>query len=184
MHSVNRCYAVCPSFTRQPQLERLRKIPGAFISKHVFTQVNDSVFTAIWRQCTKDNIPTLLLLDDAAAEYSTNCGNKGAFARLCYTAPHLNLSIVGVFQKLTACSPALRDNTECLVQFIPTRTDDIDILVREFNPRITDMKKDSARYVRDLLKQVWGEGTFVFIHRVPRHGKVTYHVAFDQEINL
>lgn len=190
LKDVQRCYAVCPTFWQQPQLERLRKVKGAFNKGRirdggtVFTTVSDNAFEYIFRKCSQDHIPTLLLVDDAAAESSTNKGNKGAFARLCIASPHLNLSIIAIFQKLSMCAPPLRDNSECLVQFQPTRRADVDMMVSEFNPYVARVKKEGDVEVRKLLERIWGEDTYCFAYRPARKGNVQYHVAFDELINL
>lgn len=116
MKGVQRVFAVCPTFWQQPQLYRLHQIPDCFNDKNVFTTVREAVFTYIFRVCQESpEIPTLLLVDDAAAERCTNVGNKGAFANLCIMSPHLNLSIVGIFQRMKAASPAFRDNCEGII---------------------------------------------------------------------
>jgi hypothetical protein len=71
-----------------------------------------------------------------------------------------------------------------LVQFIPSKRADVDILIAEFNPFVSKMKKQGAQELHDILTRIWGEETFCFIYRVPRKGLVQYHVAFDQVINV
>ena len=179
--SVRRCYAVCPTFYDQPQLQRLRSIKNAFPKSNVFTKVNDAVFEYIYQQLKKDPKPTLLFVDDAAAERATNRGNKGAFSRLCLASPHLNLTIVGCFQRLSSASPALRDNAEVLLSFQPTKLLDVETIVKEFNPCPT--AKNSCNNTKAALQHAWSKRMFAFIYRVPR-GPVNMYAAFDEQINI
>lgn len=182
LRSVKRCYAVCPTFWQQPSLETLRKIKGAFTKKTVFTQVHDQVFDVLFKIMDNDHIPTLLFVDDAAAEAATNKGNKGSFARLCIAAPHLNLTIVGCFQRLTSCSPAFRDNCECLISFIPSKTIDVDTLVKEFNPRPAHAM--SASIVKKALEYAWKNARFCFIFREAFTGQIYYYCGLNSVIEF
>lgn len=181
MPHVRRCYAVCPTFYDQPQLHRLRAVKNAFPKSNVFTKVNDQVFEYIYQQLKKDPKPTLLFVDDAAAEQATNKGNKGSFSRLCLASPHLNLTIVGCFQRLSAASPALRDNAECLLSFQPTKLLDVETIVKEFNPCPT--AKNSVSKTKAALQHAWSQRMYAFIYRVPR-GPVNMYAAFDDQINI
>ena len=127
---------------------------------------------------------TLLIVDDAAAEKATNIGNKGSFSRLCLASPHLRLSIFGIFQRLTACSCSLRDNTEALISYAPSKTRDIDIIIDEFNPSPADL--ETKKIVKSTLLNCWGNyGTdFAFIYRPPRIGHVYYYRNFDTQITI
>lgn len=182
MKDVKRCFAVCPTFNQQPTLARLRNIPYAFPSKHVFTQVNDQVFDYIFQLQDRDKVPAFLFVDDAAAEASTNKGNKGSFARLCLASPHLNLTIFGCFQRLSACSPAFRDNCEGLISFIPTKTLDVDTIIKEFNPKPANMK--NGEIVKKALETAWANARFCFIWREGFTGKVYYYSGFSHVIHF
>lgn len=182
MHQVQRCIAVCCTWYQQPSLKRLRDIPHAFPKHHVFTQATDQVFDRIFKILDRDKIPTLLYVDDAAAESATNKGNKGPFARLCLAAPHLNLSIVGCFQRLTQCSPAFRDNAECLIPFISSRVSDVDTLCQEFNPSPTSPV--ARKIVCQALEHAWQEARFAFIFRESFTGRIIFHVGFNTEIRF
>ena len=179
---VRRCFAVCPTFYQQPALKRLRKVKGAFPRKHVFTQVSDNVFETIFRVLDRDHIPTMLYVDDAAAESSTNRGNKGAFARLCIAAPHLNLSIVGCFQRPTLCSPSLRDNAECYISFVSSRVEDVELIRRELNP--SPASPVNRETVCRALERAWRDARFCFIFREAFTGRILYHVGFNQRIEF
>lgn len=181
MRSVKRCFAVCPTFWEQPALARLRKIPGAFTKKTVFTRVDDNVFEYIYVQLKKIPGPTLLFVDDAAAEAATNKGNKGSFSRLCLAAPHLNLTIIGCFQRLTSASPALRDNAEGLIAFAPTKILDVDTIVKEFNP--CPAKKNSKEIVSKALQYAWDEKMYALIWRVKR-GPVIFYSGLDHVVDF
>lgn len=179
--SVNRCFAVCPTFWEQPALKRLRQIPGAFTKKTVFTRVDDNVFEFIYQQLSRNPAPTLLFVDDAAAEAATNKGNKGSFSRLCLAAPHLNLTIVGCFQRLTSASPAFRDNAEGLITFVPTKLLDVDTIVKEFNP--CPATKNSKDIVSKALQYAWDESMYALIWRVKR-GPVLFYSGLDNIISF
>lgn len=182
--SVRQCFVACPTWYHQPQLRTLRHIPGAFPRKHVFTQVGDHVFEIIYRILKKQNfrVPTLLFVDDAAAEGATNRGNKGSFSRLCIGSPHLNLSIVGVFQRLSAASPAFRDNTECLCSFTPSKILDVELIEREFNP--SPAHPECKRLVRQALTTCWNRSNFCFIYRPPRVPHVEYYSGFNERVKF
>lgn len=182
MHSVKRCFAVCPTFWQQPALQRLRDVKGAFPKQHVYTTVHDNIFTTLFRIMDRDHIPTLLYVDDAAAEASTNKGNKGAFARLCIAAPHLNLSIVGCFQRPTMCTVALRDNAECFISFITSRLQDVDLIIKELNPSPASPVKGAD--VRAALDYAWKNARFCFIYREAFTGRILYHVGFKKRITF
>ncbi len=180
MH-VHRVFAVCPTFWNQPALEPLRKIEGCFTDKNVYTQVDDEVFDTIYDIIDPTRyIPTLLFVDDSAAEAATNMGNKGAFSRLCLASPHLNLTIVGVFQRGSSCTVSLRDNTEFVVVFKPTKTQDIDMIVDENNP--FPALKESAQVIRQALHKCWQHGRYVFIYREPFTGAVKYYCDMDKQV--
>lgn len=183
MKRVRRCYACCPTFYNQDALSPLRDIPGAFPRSHVFTRVNDDCFNAIYRALCAKPAPTLLFVDDAAAEAATNKGNKGAFSRLCLAAPHLQLFIVGVFQRLSSASPALRDNAEGIISFRPTRIRDVDIIVDEFNAFPARM--DNKILLRQILDQCWTKARFAFIWRngFP-YFDTRYYCGFGNEIQV
>lgn len=181
LKSVNRCFAVCPTFWEQPALKRLRQIPGAFTKKTVFTKVDDNVFEFIYQQLSRNPAPTLLFVDDAAAEAATNKGNKGSFSRLCLAAPHLNLTIVGCFQRLTSASPAFRDNAEGLISFVPTKLLDVDTIVKEFNP--CPATKNSKDIVSKALQYAWNESMYALIWRVKR-GPVLFYSGLDNIISF
>lgn len=184
MKNVKQCFAVCPTFWEQGQLSRLHKIKNCFTQSNVFTKVNDGVFERIYKQLasTYPRVPTLLFVDDAAAEGSTNRGNKGAFARLCLASPHLNLTVVGVFQRLTSCSPAFRDNCEMLISFQPSKTLDITTIYEEFNPHPAHIESKSL--VKKALTQCWDHSRFCVIYRPNFVGTVRYFQGFDHEIKF
>lgn len=180
---VNRCFAVCPTFWQQPQLKRLRAIDGAFTERTVFTRVDDSVFEYIFRELERERAPTLLFIDDAAAEAATNKGNKGAFSRLCLAAPHLGpLWIVCCTQRLTASSPALRDNAEGLISFVPTKIQDVDTIQKEYNP--APAHKKSLDVVKDALTKAWDTSRYCFIWRENWTGGIKYFSGFDHSVKF
>ncbi len=179
LKDVTRCFAVCPTWYQQSALLPLRQINGAFTRKTVFTRVDDGVFEFIFRELNRNPAPTLLFVDDAAAEASVNKGNKGAFSRLCLAAPHLNLTIVGCFQRLTAASPALRDNAEGLISFQPTKILDVDTIVKEFNP--CPARKKSKDIVSQALSFAWDKAMYATIWRVKR-GPVHFFSGLDDQV--
>ncbi len=180
--SVKRCFAVCPTWYTQPSLSRLRKIKGAFKARNVFTNVDDQVFEHIYRRLIKHPMPTLLFVDDAAAEAATNKGNKGSFSRLCLASPHLKLTIVGCFQRFSAASPSFRDNTEGVISYVPTKIQDVDILTDEFNPCPAHL--ESKKIVKQALDYGWRNSRFTFIWRPNFSGEVLYFSGFDKKINF
>jgi len=182
LKNVRRCYAACPTFNEQPALEKLRNVPGAFPREHVFTTVDDDVFESIHAALVARPAPTLLFVDDAAAEASTNKGHKGSFSRLCLASRHIHLYIVGIFQSLKSCSPSLRYNTEGLISFLPRRVTDIDILAEEFNP--APARANSKKWVAQALDHCWKNWRFAFIYREGFTGITHYYCGFDEEIEV
>ena len=187
LRGVNRCFAVCPTFYSQDTLSRLRQVKGAFTKDTVFTEVHEGVFRYIFDECTKNPAPTLLFVDDAAADKATHGNNKGAFAKLCIASPHLNLSIVGCFQKLVTASPSFRYNSEALISFEPTGMEDVDRIIEEFNP--CPSHPDSKLITRLALTEAWKKDRFTFIFRerfslTCPNPKVRFHAGFKREINF
>jgi hypothetical protein len=182
LRSVRRCFAVCPTFWSQPALAPLRRIRGAFTNRNVFTQVNDSVFEYLYKIISTQPAPTLILIDDSAADQATNVGNKGSFSRLCISCNHHDTSMVGIFQRLSSASPSFRDNAEGLISFIPTKILDIDIIYKEFNPSPTSVK--SLDVVKRALSEAWGSARFAFIWREAFTGRIYYFSGFSQRIHF
>lgn len=179
---VRRCFAVCPTFADQPSLLPLRQVPHAFTNQTVFLIPSDEVFEHIYRILVKRPAPTLLFVDDAAAESATNKGNKGAFSRLCLAAPHLHLYIVGCFQRLTSASPAYRDNTEGLISFVPSKMQDVETIIQEFNP--SPAHPQSKLIVKEALTQAWDCARFAFIWREAFTGKIYYYAGFISRVKF
>lgn len=182
MKSVNRCFVVCPTFWSQPSFERLRKIPNAFNKRNVFTTASDEIFNYIWQVIVLKPANTLIIVDDCAAEVSTNRGTKGAFARLCISCNHHQTSLIGIFQRMTSASNQLRDNAEGLISFIPSNIDYRDIIYREFNPCPAAAK--SFKTVMAALNEAWSTQRFCFIWREAFTGKIFYYCGFKKEIRF
>jgi hypothetical protein len=186
LSKVQRCFAVCPTFWSQPALKSLRDVnkDGVyyFTNKTVFTQVDDSVFNLLYEVISAHPAPTLILIDDSAADRATNIGNKGAFSRLCISCNHHNTSMVGIFQRLSSASPSFRDNCEGLISFIPTKILDIDIIYKEFNPSPTHIK--SLEVVKKILNVCWSHARFCFIWREAFTGKIHYYAGFKARVIL
>jgi hypothetical protein len=182
MRGVRRCFAVCPTFWVQDTLAPLRAIEGAFPPQNVFTRVDDKVFQHIYNICAHNPAPTLIFVDDAAAESATNRGSKGSFARLSLACNHLDISMVGIFQRLTQASPAFRDNAEGVISFIPSKTHDVDTIQDEFNPCVASLH--SKERVYKALDLAWNNARFCFIHREKFTGKVLYYAGFHNAIEF
>ena len=179
---VKRCFAVCPTFWTQPALQRLRDVPNAFTKKRVFTQVSDSVFDYIYNKIVNFPAPTLIFIDDAAAESATNKGNKGSFSRLAIACNHIDTSMIGIFQRLSSCSPALRDNAEGLISFVPTKIQDCQIIYNEYNPFPVDPKSKELVYA--ALLAAWKNARFCFIWREAFTGRIKYFIGFKSVIRF
>lgn len=186
--SVQRCYVVCPTWYEQPAFQPLRRIKGAFPAKRVYTEATEEVFEEIYRKIKKENarvgrkIPTLLLVDDCAAERALHTGNHGAFGRLAISAPHLNLSIACTVQKLVSASPLLRENTEVVICFYPSRKKDVNILIDEYNP--CPWEAGSSKTLRRMMGQCWDKKSYCTIFREPLTGHTAYHIGLGQEVQL
>jgi hypothetical protein len=187
LKDVKRCFAVCPTWYQQPALKKLRQIKGAFPRNRVSQVANEEVFERIFQLLNKEKIngkfiPTLLIVDDCAAESSLNKGNHGAYARLAIASPHLQLSICTVVQKLVSCSPMMRENAEGIISFIPSRVGDVDILVDEFNP--CPYIYENKRLLLKILERCWKAHRFCFIWREKLTGKVAYYKGLGEEVEL
>jgi hypothetical protein len=121
----------------------------------------------------------LILVDDMAAEASTNRGRKGPFADMVIRSKHLHLTIVGLFQQTTTASASLRDNAEFVINFRPTTLDGLDIIRREFSPNIA-----SPHQVENYLKRselCWADNGFTVLYRQQRAPALVYH-NFDRPL--
>lgn len=184
---VRRCFAVCPTWYSQNTFQPLREVRGAFPKKNVFTDVDDACFDEIFERCTHLKAPSLLIVDDAAAERATHGGNKSSFARLCIAAPHLNLSIIGCFQKIATATPSFRYNAEALIAFESTGMEDVERIIEEFNP--CPAHHNSKSITRAAIMQAWTGDRFVFIHREAFHPnqpkpRVRFYSGFKHEISF
>lgn len=157
---VRRCYAICPTFYTQPTLYPLRQVQGAFRRKDIFSSASDDAFRFIFDQQRRFPYPALLFIDDVADAHCTNIGSKGAFAKLCIQAPHINLTIVAIFQGLTQCSKAMRINTEGLIAFMPDSEDEVNQITKEFNP--WGFQLGGKKLLRTRLEETWKNERFAF----------------------
>jgi hypothetical protein len=185
--SVRRCFAVCPTWYQQPALAPLRRIKGAFPRNRVSQQATEQTFEAIFYLLNTERlkgrrIPTLLIVDDCAAESSLNKGNHGAYGRLAIASPHLNLSICTVVQKMVSASPLMRENTEGVIAFIPSRVADIDIIVDEYNP--FPFLSNNRKLLLRVLEKCWRENRYTLIWREPLTGKTAYYAGLQEEITF
>ncbi len=76
----------------------------------------------------------------------------------------------------------MRDNSEALISFSPSKTHDITLILEEFNP--TPAHPETKKIVKEALLQCWGPNgqDFAFIYRPPRIGHVYFYRNFDQQI--
>jgi len=167
LRQVRRCYAICPTFYSQSTLGGLRKVQGAFQRKDVFTAPSNDAFEYIFKQQRRFPYPALLFIDDVADSACTNVGSKGAFAKLCIQAPHINLTIVAIFQGLTQCSKAMRLNTEGLIAFMPDSEDEVNQIIKEFNP--WGFRLGGKKLLRAKLEETWQTERFAFFWKTKFH---------------
>lgn len=180
LRQVRRCYAVCPSFFIQQTLEPLRRVRGAFQRRDVFTNVSNEAFEKIFETQRQFKTPALLFLDDAAAEYCTNAGSKGPFARLCIQSSHLNLSVVAIFQGITqACKP-LRYNCEGVIVFMPNGERETKTIIEEFN--IDSSNPGMRKMMLQALNVAWMEHRFAFIHK--SFPQARFYAGFTKQITF
>jgi len=187
LRSVRRCFAVCPTWYQQHQLTPLRRIKGAFPRQRVFQMASEEAFEKIFLMLNKERlngkrIPTLLYVDDCAAESSLNRGNKGAYGRLALASPHLNLTICTVVQKMVSASPLMRENTEGIIVFMPSRVGDVEILVDEFNPNPFSL--NCMRTMRVFLRECFKRERYCLIWREKLTGNTKYYAGLGEEITF
>jgi hypothetical protein len=181
---VNQVFAICPTFWVQAPLEPLRKIPNCFNDSNVFTNVTEGIFKRVLNLIVsnKKRPKTLLFIDDAAGDFCTNRGNKGSFAKLSIAAPHLNLSIIGIFQQAKTASPSFRNNCEGLVSFVSNRRADVEIICNEFNP--LPASNNSPNLVNRAIVQAWKEARFLFVWRGQFDVNTTFFGGFNKKIEF
>lgn len=179
---VERFFVICPSFFSQKTFEPIRDFTD---DSDVYTErPTDETFEKIRDQILEDlkedeNKMFLLFIDDVSSDNVTNIGRKGIFASLSTEAPHINLSIIALFQQAKACSAAFRNNADDIIIFPPADKDAVKCFEEEFNPFIYD-KKRSKDYFQ-IVSKIWNEGNFIFIHRVAREETKTFK-NFDVQI--
>lgn len=175
-------YIACPTFWEQHQLSELRR-SKKIKKENVYTDVTENTFIEIYEKILKNGKrQAILYVDDAAAERCTNVGSKGPFARLCIASPHLNLSIIGCFQRITSATVGLRDNCEAFISFVPTKSHDVDTIIEEYNP--TPSLNGSANKLGAILNSLWKKYRFVFIHRPIFVGNINFYGEFRDLINF
>lgn len=180
---VHRLFVICPSFYTQKTFSKITRFAD---EDDVFDRADDDIFEKIRSEIDKDLIENpdkmfLLFIDDVSSDYATNKGRKGAFASLSTEAPHINLSILALFQQAKSCSAAFRNNTDNIIMFAPADKDAIKCFQEEFNPFLYD--KEKAKEYEKIAADIWDRGHFLFIHRPARH-KVMSFEDFNKPIIL
>ncbi len=180
---IQRVILICPSAQSQLSfgciLEHVasKDLHVSTTSNELFRSILESVRTEWGKSNGKTR--TLLFMDDIAGDFCTNQGRKGDFANLLNESNHIGLSVIGIFQQASGCSSVLRDNTENIIIFPPSREDDIKVVYREFIPY--QYSKEKRQEAIDAATEVWDDGEFVFIHRPPRSHGMMFR-GFDEKI--
>jgi hypothetical protein len=102
---------ISPTF--ESQLSLWGSLDPAGIS--VYSKLTDELIETLLTQQMSTRRPVLIVLDDNGEDFkkvSPNIVNK-----LVSNSRHINLSIIGLFQKLTQCPVILRANTDTFLSF-------------------------------------------------------------------
>jgi hypothetical protein len=175
-------YIISPSaFERDPQYSVLMQFtePDKIyteVSHQVLCEVSDRISQSL---IENPDLKTMLFIDDCASDPSTNTGRKGPFADMVIRAPHLNLSIIGIFQQPKTASLALRDNAEVIIQLAPTNSNEMKIIKDEFFPIDEDPEK--AKILLRRAQLVWNKHGFVTILKPPRR---SWHILKNFDMAL
>ena len=181
---VNRFFVICPSFNTQSTFEKIRKYAD---EEDVYIdRPSDEMFLEIRNKIDEDlaeepNKMFLLFIDDLSSDSVTNQGRKGAFASLSTEAPHINLSIIGLFQQAKTCSPAFRNNADNFIIFPPADNFGLKCFREEQTPYVYD--KEKAKKFEAEVSKIWENNNFVFIHRPARINALSFK-NFDTQIKI
>ena len=181
---VHRFIVICPSFFTQKTFSNI--VQFAAPEDIYIERPTEATFEKIRADIQKDLEETpetrfLLFIDDVSSDFSTNIGRKGAFASLSTEAPHINLSILCLFQQAKTCSAAFRNNADNIIMFPPADRAALDVFRDEFNPYVYDKQK--AKEFETIVTEIWDQGDFIFIHRPARMQVISFK-NFDSEIRL
>jgi hypothetical protein len=167
---VDRIIVISPTYDTQPTLNGMR----AFVKDGDSHSglINEALLNAIIRDiqvkyAEDPDYKTLVFLDDLSADFYTNYGRKGAFAKLVLAAPHMGTSILAVFHQATSVTPTLRDNVEVIISFPPQTRLEYNRFVDEFLPyNWADDEKTHA--LKEKIIPIWMNGGYVTVIRRPR----------------
>lgn len=179
---IHRFFVICPSFYTQNTFKKIRQFADP---EDVYTErPTDEIFQEIRAKIDADleenpDKMFLLFIDDLSSDSVTNHGRKGAFASLSTEAPHINLSIIALFQQAKTCSPAFRNNADNFIIFPPADNFGMKCFNEEQTPYIYDAKK--AKEFSYLTAKIWEKNRFVFIHRPARIKPISFE-NFDKQI--
>jgi hypothetical protein len=181
---VDRIIAISPTFFTQPTYAPLRPFVGDG-DAHT-NEPTDETFNLIQEDVqsyydSDQSLKTLVVLDDLSADYSTNTGRKGGFGRLILSAPHMGVSIVGIFHQATTVTATFRDNAEVIICFPVQRLEDYRIIDREFNPFNADEPDRRKSFMR-IVRTAWREGAYITIIRIPRQQTICLY-KFERVIS-
>jgi len=168
---VDNIFVVSPNYA-QKTFDGLR----CFVDDdNIYDQTESlNVYEEIFNKLTnihKDNpdSKSLLIVDDVSTDTSTNTGRKGPFAKLVISAPHLNLSIIGIFHQVKTVTGTFRDNADIIIAFEPSSQAEFETLIRDLMP-ISFTKNYNKNL--DILETSWKNGSFISIIRLIRKGTI------------
>jgi energy-coupling factor transporter ATP-binding protein EcfA2 len=124
---------VSPTF--EAQLSLWGTLDPAGIS--VFSSLTNEFLTNLLAQQMKTRTKTLLILDDNGEDFKKVA--PSIVNKLVSNSRHINLSIIGLFQKLTQAPTILRGNADCIIAFAASSYLERDCLWREIS--VVDKKE-------------------------------------------
>jgi energy-coupling factor transporter ATP-binding protein EcfA2 len=114
----------------------------------VYPQLTDELLTRLLVEQIKTKQKTLLLLDDNGEDFKKIA--PSIVNKLVSNSRHINLSIIGLFQKLTQAPTILRGNADCIIAFAASSYLERDCLWREIS---TVSKTDFQRIFNEATEK-------------------------------
>jgi hypothetical protein len=197
-HWYERLIIVCPGFHKQQMfrlIDHLVKPTDVYENPKAgtFKAIADDIAT-VNDYCIKNNkepLRTLVFVDDLAGLHVLHGGRFGDFAHFAVGCRHMDASLIVISQQPTAVSPAFRDNVNAIICFPTRRSQDIDLLIKEYKGLQMDKDQMKATILKAWKGNVKEEESnedeismgkhFLFIALDPRK-QAQYFSDFDYSV--
>lgn len=162
-------YVICPTW-RQETFEPIRDL-----ASRVWKELDEEAIEKIRKtQSAEGAEPALLLIDDCAADYSSNTGRKGGLPGLANNARWLNLSMIVITQNMSSVTPSFRDNCEAVMMFHTLNRKEQKYLFEERNPFRGNLTK-----MHDVLVEAHGS-PHSFLFQIILDDRVVHYKNFEE----